>query len=203
MTTSLPGAARRARELARESVEIAVRVAMHLAKSEPRAVDERRVIEPVEEDVIAATDERRERAEARLIARGEDERRRLVEERGEPRFERVVQIERAVEEPASGGSGAIAQRGAVAGLEHFRMMREPEVVVRADHDLPHAADPRFGRRRLLDRREVRIDAHRLNFERRVYDGALIENAHVRRGRWAGRRSASGDIPSRRAPAAGG
>ena len=54
---------------------------MHLAEAEPRAVDERRVVEPVEKHVIVAADERRERAKACLVARGEDERGLLVEER--------------------------------------------------------------------------------------------------------------------------
>ena len=72
------------------------------------------MVEAVEEHVIAAAEQRRERAEAGLIAGGEDERRLLAEERGEPRLELVVEIERAVEETAAGRAGAVAQRGACA-----------------------------------------------------------------------------------------
>src|SRR4051812_38658687 len=108
---------------------------MDLSHAKPRAVDERRVVVLVEEDVIVAAHERRERAEACLIAGGEDERRLFLEERGEPFLELVVKIQRAVQKTAAGGSRTVSQRGALGCLEQLGMMSEPQVVVRADHDL--------------------------------------------------------------------
>src|SRR5690349_5046132 len=69
----LPRVGRRARELPAESIEVAVGVAMDLAHPEPRGVDERRMIEAIEEDVIIAAKQRGECAEARLVACREDE----------------------------------------------------------------------------------------------------------------------------------
>src|SRR6185503_9589571 len=143
------------REQPRKAIEVGVRVAMNLTESETRAVDERRMVETIEKRMIAASEQRRDRAEARLIPRGEDERGFFVKEFGEAALELVVQIERAVQKTAARGSGAIAMRCALRCFEHVRMVCEPEIVVRAHHDPPFAADERFRGRRLLDRREVR------------------------------------------------
>ena len=102
VTTSFPAPAGTRASCRDESVEIAVRVAMHVAQAETCSIDQRRMIEPVEKDVIAAADERRKHAEAGLVASGEDERRFFVEERRETCFELVVEIERPVEKPTSG-----------------------------------------------------------------------------------------------------
>src|SRR5438874_13108405 len=108
--------------------------------------------------MIAAAGERRDCAEARLITGGEDERRFLVEELRESRFQLIVEVERAVEKATAGGSAAVAVHRFRRCREHLGVMSEAEVIVRADHDLPLTADARFGRGGFLDRLEVRIDA---------------------------------------------
>ena len=57
------------------------------------------------------------------------------------------------------------------------MVGQPEVVVGADHDLPLTTDACFGRRGFLDGREVRIDAHRLDFVGIGVVTAFIEKTH--------------------------
>src|SRR5690606_4051414 len=109
----LSGIAREPRELLVERREVAVRVAMHLAVREARAIDQRRVVELVEEEMLAPADKLRDRADARLIAGREHQRSFLAEESGELCLELVMEIERAVEQTAAGGSAAVLrERGA-------------------------------------------------------------------------------------------
>ena len=65
------------------------------------------MIELVEEHVIVARDEGSDRADARLIACREHERRLLAEEAGEPIFELVVQVQCAVQETTAGRAAPI------------------------------------------------------------------------------------------------
>jgi hypothetical protein len=97
----LPGLERRARKLARQRVDVTVRVSMHFAKTDSRSVDKRCVIEPIQENVIVAADQRSNRAETRLISRRENQRCGFAEERGKPRLEFVMKVESTVEESAA------------------------------------------------------------------------------------------------------
>src|SRR5437879_10072314 len=65
------------------------------------------------------------------------------------------------------------------------MMGEPEVVVRADHDLPIAADARFRRGRLLNRMVARVSAAGFSVLGDGEQWALVENAHSRAQRERG------------------
>src|SRR6185437_636799 len=152
--------------------------AMHLTVRQSRAVDERCVVEPVEEQVIVAADQRGDGAEARLIARGEYERGGRVRERGGPRRELELKGEGAVVQAAASRTAAVAMQCALRGLENARVMRETEIVVRADHDLPLAPDSTFGGGRLVDRHEVRIDPGRARLLSKRVLVALREERHA-------------------------
>jgi hypothetical protein len=178
----LGGMLGRGRELAIERREVAVRIAVDVGKTEACGVDERRMIEAVEEKMITAAGERRDCAETRLIARGEDERRFLLEQSREAFLELVVKIERAVEKATAGGTTSVAPHCIHAGGEYARMVRQAEVVVRADHDLPMAVDSRLGGCRFLDRLKIRIDAPRLYLLGERIAVRLVENIHQRIGR---------------------
>src|SRR5207247_9448659 len=74
------------------------------SKRHLRDVDERCMVELVEEHHIGTADEARNHAEIGLIAGREDEARFLVEELCQLGFELFVEIEGAVEEAAAGAT---------------------------------------------------------------------------------------------------
>src|SRR3546814_15432795 len=65
-------------------------------------------------------------------ARAEHQRGFLIDEAGEPLLELLVQIQRAVQEPAARAAAAVLHERGGRCFQYLRMMRQPEVVVRAD-----------------------------------------------------------------------
>src|SRR5213592_3788872 len=62
-------------ELGLQGLHVAVGVDVDAGPREPAPVDDARVVEGIAEDVVAAADERRDRAHVRLVAGGKEERR--------------------------------------------------------------------------------------------------------------------------------
>src|SRR4051812_28595980 len=122
-------------ELSIERGEVTVRIAMHFSEAEAGRVDERGVVEAIKKEMVAATGESGDGSEARLISRRENERCFFLEQLREPVLQLVVQIERAVQEAAARRATAVAVHRLRRRVEYAWMMREAEVVVRADHDL--------------------------------------------------------------------
>src|SRR6185503_11290658 len=85
------------------------------------------------------------------------------------------------EEPAAGAGAAEAAHRLDGGLLHPRVTREPEVIVRADHDDPAALDVDLGTSvRRLDGLEVGIQPGRLGDLVVLEGAALVEDvAHGR------------------------
>ena len=73
-------------------------------------------------------------------ARGKDERARFADVPGQFAFEGFVQVEVAVEQARAGAAGAVAVDGLVRRAQHLGVVGEPEVVVRAHHDLALSID---------------------------------------------------------------
>src|SRR4029453_18911277 len=124
----------------------------------PRCVENAGMVELVEDHGIAAVRERGDDAEVGLISGREDERRLLADKGGELGLELLVQIERAVQQTAAGAAGSIAPRGPFGLREHARIVREPEIVVRTEHDLAGALDDALAALRPGDRHEVGMQA---------------------------------------------
>src|SRR5690606_11608113 len=109
---------------------VAMRKAVHGAEREARTIDDAGVIQFVGEEVVVTADERRDDAEVGLVAGAEYERCLLIDELRESFLELLVQIQCAVQEPAAGAATAVLSERLLACLQHLRVMRQSEVVVR-------------------------------------------------------------------------
>ena len=154
--------------------EVAVVEALGLAVGHLGAVDDRGVVQLVEVDHLAAADEPGDQAEVGGVAGREDEAGFLAQELGQGVLELLVQVERAVQEPAAGAARAVAAEGPAGGLEHLRMVGQAEVVVRPQHDPLLAVDDDDGVLRFGNRIEVRIEAGGLQLARFGELAALVE-----------------------------
>ncbi|KOT06761.1 8-amino-7-oxononanoate synthase domain protein [Burkholderia mallei] len=121
-----------------ERVGVAVRVDLHVRARQPRAVDQRRMIERVGEDRRAAARERGERGEVRHVAGAEVQRARRIGEaageRGELVFERRVRARVAAEQMRAAAARAVAARAFGERFDEARMRGEPEIVVAREAD---------------------------------------------------------------------
>ena len=122
-----------------------------------------------------------DQAEVGVVAGGEDEAVFLAEKLGEGGLELLVQVERAVQEPAAGAAGAVAVQGAGGRLEHLGVVGQAEVVVGPEHDPLLAFDDDHGVFRLRDRLEVRIEPRRLDLIGLGELPALVEQRDVLKG----------------------
>ena len=66
----------------------------------------------------------------------------------------------------------------LGGLEDLRVMRQPEIVVRAQHDAPLALDDDNGILGFGDRLEVRVETRSLDFACLGELPALLEEGHL-------------------------
>ena len=155
--------ARMGLELAFQAGQVSVVKAHRLPVGHLGAVDDGGVIELVEEHHVPPTHQPRDQAEVGVVPGGEDDAVFFAEEVRQSGFELDVEIERAVEEPATGAAGPVRPEGARRGFQDFRMVGQAEVVVRPQHD-PLAAldddDRVFGFR---DRTEVGVESRGLHF----------------------------------------
>ena len=115
-----------------ELVHVPVRVAVPPRLAEPDPVDDRRVVELVGDDRVALVEQRLEDAAVRVEARAEEDRVLRAEERGEPLLELAVERLRAADEPDRGHPVAPPVERVVRRGDHLRVVREAEVVVRAE-----------------------------------------------------------------------
>ena len=113
-------------------VDVAVAVDERLGAREPAAVDDRRVVELVGEDDLAAARQRGHDAEVGEVAGAEQQRALRALERGEPLLEPPVQRHVARDQPRGARAGAPAHRRVGGRLAHPRVVGQPEVVVRAE-----------------------------------------------------------------------
>ena len=136
------------------------------------------MVELVEQDDLAAADQAGDEAEVGLVAGGEDEAGFLAEELGEVVLQLLVQVEGAVQEAAAGAAGAVLMERLLGRLEDLRVVREAEVVVRAQHDAPLALDDDDRVLGLGDRLEVRVETRSLDFACLGELPALLEEGHL-------------------------
>ena len=165
-------------ELALEVIEVLVDA--DRAAPDARALDEARVVLGVgEDDAVGALREQTDAAQVREEAGREDDGRFFVRELGELALEPLVKVEIAVQQARAGAARAVLVDGLVRGLEHLGVMRQPEVVVRAEHDdlAPlHRDDGPFGRG---ERVEEGVDAGGFD-QLGVLEGeAGLEDVHSR------------------------
>ena len=148
-----------------------------VGEAQAAAVDDRRVVLAIAEDDVVLGADRADRAEVGLEAGRHADRGFLAHELREPPLELLVQFERAVEEPRARARRAVLAHGGDRGLAHGRMVREAEVVVATDHDQALAADLDLRAFAALERQEVRVQAHRLEFLGPGEAVALREDVH--------------------------
>src|SRR5207249_2560356 len=131
-----PRALRGGGEQALEDRDVAVGIDVDGGSREPAAVDDARVVERVAVHVIAATYERRDGPDVRLIAGGEEERGRRALEGRELGLDLGVQVEVAGDQSRRAGAAAVARdRGRRRGAERG-VGGEPEVVVGGEKEHP-------------------------------------------------------------------
>ena len=124
----------------REVVEVAVLVDERVGKREPAAVDDRGVVQCIGENGRAALRERRDDARVREVAGPEEHARLAAGELRESLLQPRVDRHRARYQSRRARPGAPAQRRVRSRLAHARMLREPEVVVRAQQQDRLAVD---------------------------------------------------------------
>src|SRR5690606_16052138 len=100
----------------------------------------------------------------------------LTQEARQPLFELLVQIQRAVQEPAARAAATIALQRRFRRGQHLRVMRQAQVVVGAHHHLALAVDDDLGVVRRFDRQEIRIVPGCLNLPGTRESMALVEEA---------------------------
>src|ERR1700742_2230340 len=109
-----------------------MRIDLYVRTRQPRAVDQRRVIQRVGEDRRAATRERGERREVRHVAGAEVQRaRRIDEAAGDARetvFELRVRARVAAEQMRATAARAVALRALGERFYEQRMRGEAEIV---------------------------------------------------------------------------
>src|SRR5690606_30953595 len=116
-------------------------------------------------------------AKVRLEPCAEDERGLLVQELRQSLLQLLMQVERAVQEPAPRAAAAVGPQRGLGRLDHLRVMRQPEVVVGTDHDLTLTVDDHFGVVGCLDRYEVRVYSGGLELPGLGEPVTLFEQTH--------------------------
>ena len=133
------------------------------------AVVDAGVVLPVEVDGVALRREGPEDAEVREEPRGEGDAGGLPHEGRQPLLELDVDVQGPVQEPASGTPGAVLPHGRDRAFLDLGVGRQPEVVVRPEHDEVATAHPDDGVLTRLDHPEVVPDPGGLDL---VRDGVL-------------------------------
>ena len=119
-----------------EVLHVAVAVHDDLRARQPAAVDDRRVVELVREDHIAATRQRADHAEVRQVARAEQQARLAALERRQALLQAAVDRHRPRHQARRARAHAPAHRRVRCRLAHARMIGQPQVVVRAQQQAP-------------------------------------------------------------------
>jgi hypothetical protein len=124
------------RELPRQRGEVDMRVALDLRPREPRAVDQRGVVELVREDRRIGVAERGEQRDVGHVAAAEAERPGRRNVRREPGGELVLELRVrqtvAAHQVRGAAAGAVTPRAFDQGLDDDRVVGEAEVVVAAE-----------------------------------------------------------------------
>ena len=115
-----------------ELVHVAVRVAEPPRLAEADAVDDRRVVQLVGDHGVPLVEQRLEDAAVGVEARAEQDRVLRAEERREALLQLAVERLRAADEPHRGHPVPPAVERLVRGGDHLGVVREAEVVVRAE-----------------------------------------------------------------------
>ena len=140
-------------ELLAQALGRVVAEADDLRRRLARRVVDARVAVAVDQDHIVGPAEAADEREVRLVAGAEDDRVTLAEPVGELPLEILVQRERAVGGPRSGRAGAVLLQRALSGGDDVGVQREPEIIVRAEHQRrPPLHDDLAGTEHAIDRR---------------------------------------------------
>ena len=166
-------------QLLLEVVHVVVAVLVGLAEAEAAAVDDAGVVERVEDRDVGAVEQAGEDAQVDLEAGREGERRLASHELREALLELDVDLERAVEQPRARAAGAVEREGGGGRRLHLGVVRQAQVVVRAQH---HELAPLVEHDGILGRLDHPVvgiharRAHRVGSDRRL--GALLEYVHA-------------------------
>ncbi len=109
----------------------------------------------VRDDGVAGGQERAERRQVRLVARGEDDRLLGAHPVGDLALELEVQRDRAVQQPRARQAGAVLRQRVGRALDDALVAGQPEVVVGAEHDPLRALHLDDRSRGTFERAEVR------------------------------------------------
>ena len=146
------------------------------------------VIQLVHVDRVVAAYQRSQRSQVGLVTGAVDQRGFLAHEVGQLFLQAIVEIEIAVQKSASGIAGSVLVDGLPGRLHHPRVVRQPHVVVGADHELLLSVDHHVRVVGLVDPLEVRIQSGSthltggrevLTFVEQVHLFGLIEGSLVR------------------------
>ena len=114
----------------------------------------------IADHVIAVTDDGGNDAQIRLEARGKGHYRFLAQKCRQFALQREVHRQRAVHEPTARYARAEFPQRFHARFDDFRIFRQPQIVVRAQHDPALAFHDHFRRLSGFQRVKIGIDAHR-------------------------------------------
>jgi len=148
---------RHARELVVEIRHVVVTELDDPPEAQPGAVDDARVIEAVEKHRVVPTEQAREHAQVDLKPGSEGKRRLAAHECRETLLQFNVDAERPVEQPGSRGARPVLAYRVDRRFLDLGMARQPEVIVRPEHDHRPAVDGNNRVLRRLDGSEVGVD----------------------------------------------
>jgi hypothetical protein len=118
----------------REVLDVAMVVGEQLGSRQATPVEDRRVAELVAEHDVAWPGQRRDHTRVGQEARSEQQGGLAVREFGEALLEPAVDRHRSASKPRRSGADAPAHRRLRGRLAHPRMVGQPQVVLRAQHE---------------------------------------------------------------------
>ena len=121
-------------QLTLQILHIRMAVAQHLTVAELTSVIDRSVILTVADHVVVGADDRGDDAKVGLEAGREGNDHFLMQEPGQLGLQLQMELQSAVQESGAGAAGAVLFEGLDTGFNDFRIRRQPEIVVGAQHD---------------------------------------------------------------------
>ena len=177
-TTSFPFSAGNARQDALEVGHVVVTKTASLTQGQAGAIHQAGMILLVQQDHIAAHDQRADHAQVGLHAGGKNKGGFLADPFGQLMLQLLVQFQGAVEEARAGAGGAEFLDRIDGGLPHARVGGQPQIIIGTAHDQALPLKDRFRAFALGHRDEIRIEAALHGLLGFGVTIAFLKNIHV-------------------------
>ena len=164
-------------QLLLQNTQILVWIATHRSVGQTGTVNQTRVVELIEVQIVAAADQAGHHAQIGLVAGAEDQGGFFIEEAGQAILDLFVQVERAVQKTAAGTAAPVALQGIGRRFNNLGVVGQTQVVIRTHHDHGFAVHPDLCPIRSFDRDEERIISPGLRFPGPRKASAFVQQFH--------------------------